>query len=58
MSYCGCVRGSADDFRTTTCLLSPEHAVASDRGSEVSVERTGELEPHLYLVTSEKASVF
>lgn len=58
MSYCGCVGGSVDDFRTTTCLRSPEHAVASDCGSEVSVERPGELEAHLYLVTPEKASVF
>lgn len=58
MSYCGCVRGSVDDFRTSTCLPSPEHAVASNRGSKVSVERMGELEAHLYLVTPKKASVF
>lgn len=58
MSYCGCVSGSVDNFRTTTCLPSPEHTVASNCGSKVSVERMGELEAHLYLVTPRKASVF
>lgn len=58
MSCCGCVRGSVDDFRTATCLLSPEHAMASNRGGEVSVERMGELAACLYPVTTKKASVF